>query len=119
MDVRGVFDHILKKQLFLQKIGLGLDGDLVTWSSSFLIYRKIQLVIDWHNNNKKKIDIGIFQKFSLSPILFWIYINGVFNRVLEKSFLVTSFSFIDDLDFIALDSSLNEIVKALKKLQKK
>ncbi len=54
----------------------------------------------------------------MSPILFLIYISGVFNKVSETSPLVTSLSFVDDLGFIASGSSVKEIVKALEKVAK-
>lgn len=50
------------------------------------------------------------------PILFLIYISGVFNKVSETSRLVTSFLFVDKLGFIASSSSIKEIVKALQKI---
>ena len=54
----------------------------------------------------------------MSPILFLIYISGVFNKISETSHLVTSLSFIDDLGFVASGSSVKEIVRALKKVVK-
>ena len=53
MNVKGAFDHVLKGQLFTRMIELGVDGNMVTWTGSFLTDRKIQLVIDRHNNKKK------------------------------------------------------------------
>ena len=54
----------------------------------------------------------------MSPIFFLIYISGVFNKVSKISPLVTSLSFVDDLGFIALGSSVKEIVKILEKVAK-
>lgn len=93
MDLKGEFDHVSKGQLLTRMIELGVDGDLVTWTGSFLTDRKIQLVIDGHDNKERKIEIGIPQGSLVSPILFLIYISGVFNKVLETSPLVTSLSF--------------------------
>ena len=50
MDVKGAFDHVSKGQLLTRIIELGIDGDLVNWTGSFLIDRKVQLVIDGHDN---------------------------------------------------------------------
>ncbi len=41
MDVKETFDHVSKGQLFTQMIELGVDGDLVTWTGSFLTDRKV------------------------------------------------------------------------------
>ncbi len=110
MDVKGAFDHVSKGQLLTRMIELGVDGDLVTWTGSFLTDRKIQLVIDGHDNPEREIETGIPQGSPVSPILFLIYISGVFNKVSETSPLVTSFSFVDDLGFITSGSSVKEIV---------
>ena len=71
MDVKGAFDHVSRWQLLARMIELGIDGDLVTWTGSFLTDRKIQLVIDGHDNKERE------------TILFLIYISGVFNKVSE------------------------------------
>ena len=118
MDVKRAFDHVSKSQLLSQIIELGIDGDFVTWMDSFLTDRKIQLVIDGHDNKERKIQTGIPQGSSVLPILFLIYISGVFNKVSETSPLVTSLSFVDDLGFIASGNSVKEIVKALEKVAK-
>ena len=118
MDLKGAFDHVSKGQLLSRMIELGVDGDLVTWTGSFLTDRIVQLVIDGHNNDEKEIETGIPQGSPVSPILFLIYISSVFNKVLETSPSVTSLSFVDDLGFIASGSSVNEIVKTLENVAK-
>ena len=72
--------------------------------------------MDGNDNKKRDIGTGISQGFLVSPILFLIYISGVFNKVSETSPLVMSFLFVDDLDFIASDSSVKEIVKTLENI---
>ncbi len=54
MDVKGAFDHVSKGQLLTRMIELGIDGDLMTWTGSFLTDRRVQLVIDGHNNKERK-----------------------------------------------------------------
>lgn len=56
MDVKGVFDHVSKGQLFKHVIYLGIDGDLVIWTKSFLTDRKILLVIDGHDDKEREIE---------------------------------------------------------------
>ena len=118
MDVKGAFDHVSKRQLLRQMIELGIDGDLVTWTESFLTDRKVQLVIDGHENKEREIETGIPQGSPVSPILFLIYISGVFNKVSEINPWVTSLSFIDDLGFIASGNSVKEVVKTLENVAK-
>lgn len=45
IDIKEVFDNILKEQLFHQIIKLGVDNELIAWISSFLLDSKVQLVI--------------------------------------------------------------------------
>ena len=118
MDVKGAFDHVSKGQFLTWMIELRVDSDLVTWTGSFLTDRKVQLVIDGYNNKEKEIEIGIPQGSPVSPILFLIYISGVFNKVSETSPLITSLSFVDDLSFTISGSSVKEIVRALEKVAK-
>ena len=118
MDVKGAFDHVSKIQLLTRMTRLGIDGDLVRWTSSFLTNRKIQLVIDGHDNDERDIETGIPQGSPVSPILFLIYISGVFDEVTKNNPLVTSLSFIDDLGFIASGSSVKEVAKTLEKVAK-
>ena len=58
------------------------------------------------------------QIFPVSPILFLIYISGVFDKVSERNPWVTSLSFIDDLGFIASDSSVKEVIKTVENVAK-
>ncbi len=99
-------------------IELGIDSDLITWTGSFFTDRKVQLVIDGHDNKERDIETEIPQGSPVSPILFLIYISGVFNKVSEKSPLVTSLSFIDDLGFITSGSSVKVLVKTLENVAK-
>ena len=118
MDVKGAFDHVSKAQLLSHMINLGIDRDLVGRTGSFLTNRKVQLVIDGHESKKRKIETGIPQGSSVSPILFLIYISEVFDAVKEACPLVTSLSFVDDLGLIALETSVKDITRSLKKVAK-
>ena len=118
MDVKGAFDHVSKAQLVARMIELGIGGDLISWTSSFLTDQKVQLVIDGYENREREIETGIPQGSPVSPILFLIYISGVFDQVTKTCPLVTSLSFIDDLGFVASGSSVKEVGKALEKVAK-
>ena len=74
-------------------IELGVDGDLVTWTGSFLLDRKIQLVIDKYDNKKKEIKTGISQSFPLSPIFFG-YISAGFSIKYQRKALWLHLSFL-------------------------
>ena len=99
-------------------VELGVDGDLVRWTESFLTDRTVQLIIDGCKNQERKIDTGIPQGSPVSPILFLIYISGVFYKVQEVIPAVTSLSFVDDLGSIGSGRSIKEIGKILERVAK-
>lgn len=119
MDVKGAIGHVSKAQLFAQMIELGIDGNILTQTGSFLTDQKVQLIIDGNDNEEKEIETGISQGSLVSPIFFLIYISEVFEKLSQTSPLVISISFIDDLGFIASNSSVKKIVRALEKVSKK
>lgn len=59
IDIKSAFIHILKEQLLTPMIEFRVDSDFVTRTGSFFIKRKVQLVIDRHDNKEKEIDTGI------------------------------------------------------------
>lgn len=83
MDVKGAFNHVSKGQLIARMMKMGVDRDLIKWTKSFLTDCKVQLVIDGHENLEQSIETGIPQGSLVSPILFLIYISGVFDEVAE------------------------------------
>ena len=66
-------------------------------------------MIDSHNNSEKYVEIRIPQKLLVSPILFLIYISGVFEQLDKEFSNIVSLSFVDDLGFIASEASVKEI----------
>lgn len=88
------------------------------YSQSFLTDRKVQPVIDGHENREQDIETGILQGPPLSPILCLIYISGVFNQVAESNPAIKSLSFVDELGFIASRFSVKELAKTLRQVAK-
>ncbi len=95
---------------------LGVDGDLIRWTKSFSTDRKLQFVIDGHNNPENAIETEIPQGSPASPILFLIYNSGAFEQVEKELPEIMSLSFVDDLGFIASGTSVQEITKTLEKV---
>ena len=82
--------------------------------------QKVQLVIDGHDNNneEREIETEISQGSSVLPILFLIYISGVFDKVSKINHYNIFLSFIDDLRFIASGNSVKEMVKIFENVAK-
>lgn len=118
MDVKGAFNHVSRSQLLRRIIELGINGVLVAWTRSFLTDRKIQIIIDGHENKEREIKAGIRQGSPALPILFLIYISGVFDIFSEFCPSITALSLVDDLGFIISRSSVNNIALNLEKVAK-
>ena len=57
----------------------------------------MELVIDRFRNPRQKVESGIPQGLPVSPILFLMYISGVFSVVEEQLLYIIYMSFVDDL----------------------
>lgn len=118
MDVKGAFDHVSRAELGKRMCQLGIDDDLIGWTQSFLTDRWVELVIDGHINPKHKVETGIPQGSPVSPILFLIYIIGVFFQVESRLPQISCLSFMDDLGFLVAGQSVLEIRNSLEKAGK-
>ena len=118
MDVKGAFNHVSQAKLAQRMVNLGIDDNLIRWTQSFLTDRWVELVIDRFINPKCKVETGIPQESSVSPILFLIYIRGVFLEIERQLPNVTCLSFMDDLGFLVAGKSMLEIIKSLEKAGK-
>ena len=116
MDVKGAFDYVSRAKLVQRMKELDIDDDLIGWTQSFLTDRSVELVIDGFTNSRQKVELGIPQGSPVSPILFLIYISGVFSIIEEQLPHVTCVSFIDDLGFLTADRSISKIAKTLEKV---
>ena len=118
MDVKGAFDHVSRAQLAQRMSNLGIDDDLIGWTQSFLTDRWVELVIDRHINPKCQVETEIPQGSPVSPILFLIYIDGVFLEIKSRLPQVTCLFFMDDLGILTAGNSVMEIKRVLEKARK-
>ena len=115
LDVKGAFDHVNPRRLITQLIEFNLDGDLIRWVQSFLTDRWVQLQIDNTQCPAHPINSGVPQGSPVSPILFIIYLSGVFE-VIERSVTgIQSLSFADDIGLLASGHSVKEVCDKLQK----
>ncbi|KKA17483.1 hypothetical protein T310_8615, partial [Rasamsonia emersonii CBS 393.64] len=98
----------------------------ISWISSFLSDRKIQLTFDNETSQEVPIQIGIPQGSPISPILFLIYIRYLFEfdeelDEEEKAQLsqVRYLSYIDDIALVASSKSLEANCRLLEKAASK
>ncbi|KAL1978972.1 hypothetical protein VTN96DRAFT_7858 [Rasamsonia emersonii] len=114
MDVKGAFDHVDPAKLVRRMGELGIDGDLICWVRSFLADRRVQLVIDGHQCPEHPISSGVPQGSPVSPILFVIYLSGVFRAIEAAVPGIRALSFADDIGLIALGSSVDQACQQLQ-----
>jgi len=94
-------------------IELGIPGNIIRWTNSFLTERKVQLVIDGYTCLTRDIDCGVPQGSPISPILFVIYISGFFSAI-EDKVPITTLSFVDNIGIIAIEGSIREVTATLE-----
>jgi ribonuclease HI len=114
IDVLGAFDHIDPYKLGETMEALGVDYDLIRWTLSFLTDRQVSLVIDGYKTSEQPIASGLPQGSPASPILFLIYISGVFQAIERQVPGVQALSFADDIGMTAQGTSVSEICTQLE-----
>lgn len=118
IDIKGVFDHVSKRQLLTRILELEIEGNLMTWTDLFLTNQKVQLIIDEHHHEEKKKETRIPQGSPLSLIFYSTFISKVCDKILKTSSLVIFFSFINNLNFNATNNLVQAIVKIFEKVAK-
>ena len=86
---------------------------LVKWIDSFLTDRQVQLVIDGFTCQLQDICTEVLQRFSVSSILFNMYLSGIFEKIEQENSDITALSFADDIDFLTSEKTIENIQKAL------
>lgn len=118
IDVKRAFDYVSNTRMVERMIELGIDGDIIRWTQSFLTDQGVQLVIDGHDNKGRDVEKGIPQGSLVSPIHFLIYISGVFDKIAESNPSATSLYFVDDFGFVASGYSVTKLTKTLGEVAK-
>jgi hypothetical protein len=118
MDVKRAFDHVNPGRLVSRMRELGLDGDLIRWVQSFLTDRHVQLNIDNTQCPAHSINSGVPQGSPVSPILFLIYLSGVFEAMERAVPEVRPLSFADDIGLLAPGCSVQEACNKLQEAAK-
>lgn len=71
IDIKTIFNHVSKSQLVAQILELLIGKDLIWWTKSFFINKKLLLVINGHNNSKKDVKL----EFSKTTNIFCLISN--------------------------------------------
>ena len=97
MDVKSAFNNVSRGHLIGRIVALGVESDLVRWTESFVSERKVRLVLNGQEGDDHEVDTGIPQGSPVSPILFTVYLPGLFGHMEERVPGVKALSFVDDV----------------------
>ena len=96
-DYSKVFDIVNHVILLTKLRGIGIDGKILAWISSFLTDRTLQVCVKDHKSAPKAVLSGVPQGSVLGPLLFLVYINHIASLI-SCDFKI----FADDLKIYAL-----------------
>jgi len=68
MDVKSAFNNVSKTHLGKRMQVLGIEPDLIRWTSSFMSDRQVKLVLDSKTGEANPVDTGIPQGSPVAPI---------------------------------------------------
>ena len=107
-DLKKAFDSVPHQPLMEKLQKYGLDGNILSWISSYLTNRKQHVVVDGATSTDENVLSGVPQGSVLGPLLFLIYIDDV---------TATTFSDECALNLFADDMLLYKIVKSQQDLE--
>lgn len=81
MDVKSTFDHIRRSGLMKNMDALEAGGDLVRWTASFILERKVSSMVDGHQCEAIEVETAVPQGLPVIPILFAISQRVIFQNM--------------------------------------
>jgi len=120
MDVKGAFPHVAKGNLIKRMEEMGFKADLVRWVESFMEERKVIMLMDGKEGDRMDVERAFLQGSPVSPVLFIIYLSGLFGRVEEKEDECGSqgISFVDDVACVVEGEDVGECTQRLERCAK-
>jgi len=116
MDVKGAFPHVAKGNLIKRMEEMGFEADLVRWVECFMEDRKVIMSMDGKEGHSMDVEMGVPQGSPVSPILFVIYLSGLFGQVEDKEKECGSqgISFVDDVAWVVEGEDVGECTQRLE-----
>jgi len=111
MDAKSAFSNMSNAHLGRRIDALEVEPDLIRWTGSFMSDRRVKLVLDGEVGEANPVDTGIPQGPPAAPILFAMYLSGIFDEVERIVLGISGLSFVDDIGWCA-DGKGDEAVAA-------
>lgn len=115
MDVKRTFDHVSKNELMRKIEAMGVDGDLVRCTGSFMSERRVSLVVQDHQCDAPEVKTGAPQGFPGSPILFAAYLSRIFKEVETEMEGCMATLFADNCGWLVGVNPLPQLYERLEK----
>jgi len=117
MDVEGAFPHVAKGNLIKRMEEMGFEADLVRRVESFMEDRKVIMSMDGKEGDSMDVETGVPQGSPVSPVLFVIYLSGLFGQVEDKGKECGSegISFVDDVAWVVEGEDVGECTQRLER----
>ena len=88
LDISKAFDRVRHKGLLAKLPMFGLHHNLITWISSILSDRSIEIRVDGYLSKPHSINSGVPQGSVISPVLFILFINGLLSSTPSSIFSI-------------------------------
>ena len=113
MDVQAAFPSVNPRCMTRVLREHGIDEDLVQWIRDFMSGRTVQMVISGEDQTPVDATSGLPQGSPISPLLFAPYMGGLHRYIDQRMPEVKTLSFVDDVTFLVLATSVREISRML------
>jgi hypothetical protein len=114
LNVMKIFDNVSHFRLLHNLKKRRIENIYLTWVKSFFSERYIILKLIDHIIDRIRIVINVFQKFSMSSILYVFYNANLIDWCINSQIDIIDADFIDDINILIMSDSAKENVIFLK-----
>ncbi|GAB7336743.1 hypothetical protein MBLNU13_g10839t1 [Cladosporium sp. NU13] len=116
LDVKGAFDRVDRTHLLKRMVEVGIAGNIVRWTDSFLSNRRAMLVIDGRTGETRAIQAGLPQGSPVSPVLFILSVSALFQWLEDRHPDLQAISFVDDIGLVIECDELEDGATRLERI---